>query len=112
MNIIDSCITYDNTRLFHAPVKKSEVPTYYDVVKQPIDLGTMKAKAKRCEYKTVIDFQNDVMLMKSNSELFNGPNHHVTMQATNIHERCEMLVTADLPALQDLEQKIKEEKEA
>lgn len=111
VNIIDSCITYDNTRLFHAPVKKSDVPTYYDVIKEPIDLGTMKSKAKRCEYRTVAAFQNDILLMKTNSEIFNGAHHHVTVQAANIHERCEMLITADMPGLLDLEQKITEEEE-
>ena len=46
-NIVDSCIRFDQTRLFHNPVRKKDVPNYYDVIKTPIDLNTMKSKVKR-----------------------------------------------------------------
>jgi hypothetical protein len=111
VNIIDSCITYDNTRLFHAPVKKADVPTYYEIVTNPIDLSSIKSRAKRCEYKAVDQFQSDFKLMRDNSEAFNGPSHFVTVQAANINERCELLVQADEIQLKELEQKIVEEPE-
>lgn len=111
VNIIDSCITFDNTRLFHQPVKKADVPTYYDLIKNPIDLSGIKSKAKRCEYKTVEEFQSDFKLMKDNSEAFNGPTHFVTIQAVNIIERCELLVQSDMFQLKDLESKVDDEPE-
>lgn len=112
VNIVDSCITFDNTRMFHQPVKKSDAPTYYDIIKNPMDLSTLKAKAKRCEYKSLAQFQEDMQLMKSNSEAFNGPSHFITQQAANIIERADLLITADFDQLKDLETKAQEEVDA
>jgi hypothetical protein len=109
INIVDDCISGDSSRMFHTPVKKSEVPNYYDIVKNPIDLSTMKSKAKRCEYKTIEDFQKDMELLKSNSVLFNGEGHFVTNFANSILERAGYLIIADEYQLKELEQKVKED---
>lgn len=111
VNIIDSCITFDNTRMFHQPVRKADFPTYYDVIKTPMDLSTLKAKAKRCEYRTVEQFDKDLKLLQSNSELFNGIHHFVTTQAASIMERADLLVQADMFQLKELEEKVKEDEE-
>lgn len=109
VNIVDHCISGDSSRMFHTPVKKSEVPNYYDVVKNPIDLSTMKSKAKRCEYKTIDDFSKDFELLKSNSVLFNGEGHFVTNLASEIVEKAGYLIIADENQLKELEQKIKDD---
>ena len=49
-NVIDSCIKQDRQKIFSAPVKSKEAPRYYEVIHNPIDLGSMKNKAKRAEY--------------------------------------------------------------
>jgi hypothetical protein len=110
-NIIDNCITFDTTRMFHVPVKKAEAPNYYDVITNPMDLSTMKAKTKRCEYNTIDEFQNDMSLIKSNSEKFNGPIHFVTTQAGSIVDRAQLLVQSDSIQLEELEVKVKEDQE-
>ena len=106
VNLVDSCITFDNTRLFHFAVKKSEFPTYHDIVKNPIDLSTIKARAKRCEYKTLEEFRNDMKLLKENSVKFNGENSHVTNQAQSILDRMEALIESDLTHIKELEAKV------
>lgn len=108
INVIDSCITFDNTGVFHQPVKKKDVPTYYDVIKNPMDLGTLKSKAKRCEFSKVEQFQAEIKLLHTNSVQFNGPDHPITIQAGNVVERAELLIQADLEQLTDLEKRIVE----
>jgi hypothetical protein len=85
-DIIDDCIKFDVTKIFHLPVKKKDYQDYYQIIKNPIDLGTMKNKTKRYEYKTVDQFISDLDLMVHNSFIYNGENHDVTLQANKIRE--------------------------
>ena len=38
-------------------VRKSEAPDYFDVIDNPMDLGTMHKKLRRCEYLSKKEFQ-------------------------------------------------------
>ncbi|KAF5846577.1 hypothetical protein GGP41_004650 [Bipolaris sorokiniana] len=60
------------------------IPTYYDVVKHPMDLTTMEAKLKEKKYKYVRDFMADLDQMITNSELFNNKQHPVTQAGYNL----------------------------
>lgn len=71
-DVVDGCIRYDKTKLFHYPVKKKDVPDYYEKIKNPIDLTTIKNKTKRNEYFSAQAFQDDLKLMLSNSTIYNG----------------------------------------
>ena len=99
VNIIDACIKFDNTALFHSPVSRRDYPDYFEKIKVPMDLGSMKSKAKRCEYLTIQQFQDDMKLLETNSTIFNGENNMITKQATSIIERATLLVQADIDAL-------------
>lgn len=105
-NIVDACITFDNTGMFHQPVKKKDAESYYDIIKNPMDLFTIKSKAKRCDYTHISQFEEDLKLLRTNSELYNGPNHFVTNQAVSILERADLLLQADGDQLKELEQKV------
>ncbi|KAI1444301.1 Bromodomain-containing protein [Annulohypoxylon stygium] len=62
------------------------IPTYFSVVKKPMDLTTMTQKNYEGEYKTVKDIEKDMRLIVHNAELFNGPNHDVTVLAKRLEE--------------------------
>jgi hypothetical protein len=85
-DIVDSCIKFDLTKLFHQPVKKKDYPDYYTIIKVPIDLTNMKNKTKRCEYTKVQELINDLDLLVNNSMIYNGDQHDVTIQAIKIRE--------------------------
>ena len=72
VKIIDSCINFDATKIFHYPVKRKDAPNYYDVIKNPIDLTSMKNKAKRGEYLSKENFLADMELLRKNAEFYNG----------------------------------------
>ncbi len=48
-----------------------QVPDYYEIVKNPIDLETMRMQYQNGEYGNPADFVNDFALMIDNAELYN-----------------------------------------
>ncbi|CAI2175822.1 3081_t:CDS:10 [Funneliformis geosporum] len=72
--------------LFLEPVDaiKYGIPDYFDIIKQPMDLGTVEAKLNALQYTTVADFESDVRLIFSNCILYNGVDHPVSQQAREL----------------------------
>ncbi|XP_062191594.1 transcription factor GTE9-like isoform X2 [Phragmites australis] len=70
---------------FLAPVDvvKCGIPDYFDVIKQPMDLGTVQKKMKSGMYSTPRDFAADVRLTFSNAMTYNPVNNdfHVMAKA-------------------------------
>ncbi|KAI8960880.1 hypothetical protein F5Y11DRAFT_367131 [Daldinia sp. FL1419] len=62
------------------------IPTYFSVVKKPMDLSTMTQKNYAGDYKTVKDVEKDIKLIVHNSELFNGMHHDVTQLARALED--------------------------
>lgn len=56
---------------FLTRVNKRDVPTYYNVIINPMDLSTMTKKLKSLSYWSKIDFFDDIRLIHSNCYLFN-----------------------------------------
>ena len=54
----------------------SQVPDYLELVKTPMDLGTIRDKLKNLEYPDVESFVADVRLVFSNSDKYNLVCHH------------------------------------
>jgi len=59
---------------FHAPVDPIalQIPDYLNIIKKPMDLGTIKRKLAGCEYEKCKDFVNDVKLVFNNTITYNG----------------------------------------
>ena len=49
------------------------IPTYHNIVKKPMDFGTMKQKLDRGEYENARDFESDARLVFQNCYKFNPP---------------------------------------
>lgn len=62
------------------------IPTYFSVIKKPMDLTTMTQKNIDGDYKNVKDIEKDMRLIVHNAELFNGQNHDVTLLAKRLEE--------------------------
>ncbi|USW48631.1 Putative bromodomain, NET domain, Bromodomain-like superfamily, NET domain superfamily protein [Septoria linicola] len=78
------------------------IPTYPDIVKQPMDLNTMEQKLKAGRYSCVQDFADDFALIINNTRIFNGPNHAVTQigmaMEAYFRKMMESVPSADQPA--------------
>jgi len=70
-----------NGNIFHNPIKKSEAPDYYDIVKRPMDLKTIKAHIREGQIASSAEFQRDVYLMFANSLMYNRPGSDIYTMA-------------------------------
>ncbi|KAJ3011847.1 UNVERIFIED_CONTAM: Transcriptional activator spt7 [Siphonaria sp. JEL0065] len=61
----------EHSEPFLVRVSKKDVPDYYDVIKNPMDLGTMTKKLHALEYLSKDDFAKDLALIWSNCLTFN-----------------------------------------
>lgn len=57
---------------FTQPVNRDEVPDYYEVIKEPMDLSTMEEKHEKDMYPTPQDFIKDAMLIFDNCRRYNN----------------------------------------
>ncbi|KAF2173062.1 hypothetical protein M409DRAFT_62685 [Zasmidium cellare ATCC 36951] len=65
--------------LFPVDYVALNIPTYPDVIKNPMDLSTLENKLKTLKYGSVQDFADDFDLIIQNSRTFNGDAHPVTV---------------------------------
>lgn len=63
---------------------KLNIPTYYQVIKTPMDLLSIERKLTEGRYTSVSEFIHDVSLIVSNCVQFNGPESFISNMARNI----------------------------
>ncbi|KAM3742545.1 hypothetical protein ACB098_07G075900 [Castanea mollissima] len=64
---------------------------YYDIIKQPMDLGTVKSRLARDFYRSPLDFAADVRLTFTNALTYNPKGHLVHGMAEQLLARFEEL---------------------
>ncbi len=71
---------------FRSPVDPiaQNVPTYFDVIKSPMDLGTIGTKLRQGEYVRAQEYDHDFRLMVSNCHTFNGAESEPSLQANKL----------------------------
>ena len=72
--------------IFHTPVDvlKLGIPDYLDIIKKPMDFGTIKKKLSLNVYPTVHDFITDMDLVFENCRLYNGTEAHVGQMGVRV----------------------------
>ena len=60
------------------------IPTYFSVIKKPMDLSTIESKMNKGEYTLAKQFQSDMELMLNNCFKFNGPGTPVHDQGKSL----------------------------
>ncbi|PVU97905.1 hypothetical protein BB559_001863 [Furculomyces boomerangus] len=78
---------------FLSQVKRRDAPDYYDVIKNPMDLGAMARKLKNHNYHSKKEFEDDVRLIRNNCYEYNtAPNNPYRKQADMIMKKAENLL--------------------
>ncbi|XP_054272014.1 bromodomain-containing protein 3-like isoform X3 [Macrosteles quadrilineatus] len=74
---------------------------YHEIVKKPMDLGTVKTKMDNREYRTAPEFAADVRLIFTNCYKYNPPDHDVVAMGKKLQDVFEMRFAKipDEPAL-------------
>lgn len=75
--------------MFHRKVNKRAIPDYYDVIKEPIAMSTIKAKIHNHEYRHFADFVRDFALIPHNAQVYNRPNAGVYQDALTVRNLVE-----------------------
>ncbi|KAM0681675.1 histone acetyltransferase [Glugoides intestinalis] len=78
---------------FLEPVSVKDVPDYFEVIKQPMDMSLIMKKLKNNMYLSLNDFSNDIHLMCNNCLSYNGPDTQYYKCASNIQKYFEYLIT-------------------
>nr|KJB57319.1 hypothetical protein B456_009G158600 [Gossypium raimondii] len=74
--------------VFNQPVdpKALQIPDYFSIIKNPMDLGTIKSKLGKNIYLGTDEFVADIRLTFSNAMLYNPPSNNVHKMAEEMKE--------------------------
>ncbi|KAJ6419236.1 hypothetical protein OIU84_029364 [Salix udensis] len=90
--------------LFLKPVPKKEAPDYLHIIKHPMDLATIKDKARKMEYKNRKEFRHDMWQIAYNAHLYNdGRNPGIPPLADQLLEICDFLLLEKHDSLTEAE---------
>lgn len=84
--VMDELTKRPTSKMFAEPVDpvRDEAPGYFDLVKNPMDLRTIREKLDKGEYSGVEQWKNDVNLVFSNAVLYNGKSSAVGVIAAEL----------------------------
>jgi histone acetyltransferase len=71
---------------FVQPVNKEEVPDYYEVIKEPMDLSIMEQRLEADSYATMEDFLYDARLIFNNCRSYNNESTTYYKNATKLEK--------------------------
>ncbi|OWZ17241.1 hypothetical protein PHMEG_0008846 [Phytophthora megakarya] len=107
--VLDKIAKTDARLIFAEPVP-DDVPKYRDIIKDPMDLSTMRKKAKRGKYKTLDAFVGDFNLMIRNCMAFNPDTTIFYKEGKRIGKRGNELIERNTGALRGEPQRIRTKK--
>lgn len=81
---IQRCAAMNYASAFLRPVSTKKFPDYLKVISDPMDLGTMKGKAKNHKYANFGEFVADLRKMWQNCVTYNGTDHGLSKLARNM----------------------------
>ncbi|KAI3893382.1 hypothetical protein MKW92_027420 [Papaver armeniacum] len=89
--------------VFNTPVDtvRLRIPDYFEYIKYPMDLGTIKSKIANGEYSSPLGFRDDVRLTFSNAMTYNLPGNEVHTMACELRNFFEVrwkAIEKQLPA--------------
>ncbi|KAI7993772.1 Bromodomain and PHD finger-containing protein 3 [Camellia lanceoleosa] len=84
--VLDILQRQDTHEIFAEPVDPKEVEDYYEIIKEPMDFGTMRAKHHEGMYTNLEQFEHDVFLIPRNAMHFNSTGTIYFEQARVIYD--------------------------
>ncbi|CAI9110553.1 OLC1v1010606C4 [Oldenlandia corymbosa var. corymbosa] len=97
-HILNTLMTQRHGYVFNKPVDVAALKLYdyYDVIKHPMDLGTIRAKLEKKEYKSAQQFAADVRLTFDNAMTYNPKGSQVHTIAESMLSSFENMFKRDL----------------
>ncbi|KAI5068410.1 hypothetical protein GOP47_0016755 [Adiantum capillus-veneris] len=87
-NLLKRLMDHEDGWIFNEPVDavKLGLSDYHSVIKKPMDLGTIKSRVEKRQYKSLPEFADDVKLTFKNAMSYNPPGN-------DVHQSARMLLT-------------------
>lgn len=89
LDIMDQLMKQPCADPFLDPVNASDAPTYYNIVKKPADLGTIRKKLADDEYQSLAAWSREMSLIWGNTEKFHGRDVPLYLMAMEIKRQFE-----------------------
>mmetsp|Transcript_16504 Transcript_16504/g.15830 ORF Transcript_16504/g.15830 Transcript_16504/m.15830 type:complete len:199 (+) Transcript_16504:106-702(+) len=102
LKIVTKIIARKDSEIFREPVPWEEIglTDYLQIVKVPMDLGTVHERIRRKQYETINDCATDMRRIWSNAMMYNIPGSKVYTSAKSLSEVWELsyveIVTDDI----------------
>ncbi|KAL6634032.1 hypothetical protein ACP70R_026703 [Stipagrostis hirtigluma subsp. patula] len=89
--ILKKLMTQKCSHIFNVPVDvvKLQIPDYFDIIKHPMDLGTIRKKLDSGSYASPSEFAADVRLTFNNAMTYNPRGHAVHDMAIQLNKMFE-----------------------
>ena len=100
----------DEYGYFHAPVPHELVPDYRDVIKRPMDFGTMESQLEQGSYSSYKAFAGDFRLVCRNAMTYNGPDTPYYKFAKILLDMGERAIAATTARLTSYTKRLAQEK--
>ena len=86
--ILKSLTSHRYSWVFSKPVDPValNIPDYFTIISEPMDLGTIKSKLEKNIYSGIEEFAADVRLTFSNAMTYNPPNNDVHLMAKELNK--------------------------
>ncbi|CAI9757357.1 unnamed protein product [Fraxinus pennsylvanica] len=90
--LLNRLMKQKNAPIFNSPVDiiAYNIPDYFNVIKHPMDLGTVKTKLLSGRYSSPEGFAADVRLTLKNAMIYNPPGHYVHLAAEKMNKFFEV----------------------
>ncbi|XVF44904.1 hypothetical protein PTKIN_Ptkin02bG0160700 [Pterospermum kingtungense] len=91
--ILNKLMKHKHGYIFNSPVDVVGLGLhdYYDIIKNPMDLGTVKSRMAKNFYRSPLDFAADVRLTFNNAMMYNPKGHEVYVLAEQLLAKFEEL---------------------
>ncbi|XP_052175006.1 transcription factor GTE10-like [Diospyros lotus] len=90
-SLLNKTMSQGHAWVFNSPVDvvKLKIPDYFNVIKHPMDLGTVKNKLLESKYPSPLGFAADVRLTFDNAQTYNPPGNDVHVMAVELSKYFE-----------------------
>lgn len=90
--LLKKLMTQQYAWVFNTPVDvvKLNIPDYFDIIKNPMDLGSVKSKLNSGKYSSPLEFLADVRLTFTNAKTYNPPGTDVHIIAETLSQFFEL----------------------
>eukprot|EP00917_Polyrhabdina_sp_WS-2016_P011193 GHVP01024750.1.p1 GENE.GHVP01024750.1~~GHVP01024750.1.p1 ORF type:complete len:970 (+),score=210.15 GHVP01024750.1:736-3645(+) len=87
ISIIETCVSEDGrlcSELFYDVPSQKDYPDYYEHIAKPISLNMIREKVDKRKYRSLDEFENDILLMFQNAYSYNNESSTVYEDASSM----------------------------